>query len=81
MNATEYFKKEHEEGPEHFFGCFHGDDMVQFAEAYHKLKSTELINTINKQCKTYFIQTEEHIKDSAWLKQDVIETIWNSTGK
>ena len=84
MNAKEYYEKSDKWSEGWQYGTI-TEDMIEFAEEYHQLKSkeeaTELINTINKQCKTYFIQTDEYTTDSAYLKADVIETIWNSTGK
>jgi chromosomal replication initiation ATPase DnaA len=41
MNATEYFVKKNQNPPGAYFAAFHGEDMIEFAEEYHALKSQE----------------------------------------
>lgn len=78
MTAKEYLwdNQPHIGGP---------DDIVRIFEEYYKIRSKEdtenLIKAINDQCETYFLELGEHNTEPVYLKYDVLETIWNSTGK
>lgn len=42
MSARELFINKHGNQPEDYFACFHGENMVEFAEEYYQHKFSEI---------------------------------------